>query len=44
MPRRCALARPNIVAEDPSRVADFIAVGPEAASDEPARRRMFAEE
>jgi 2-polyprenyl-6-methoxyphenol hydroxylase-like FAD-dependent oxidoreductase len=38
-----ARALPKI-AEDPSRVADFIAVGPEAASDELARRRMFAEE
>ena len=32
------------IAEDPSRVPDFIAVGPEAPSDEIARRRMFAED
>jgi len=38
-----ARALPKI-AEDPSRVADFIAVGPEAPSDERARRRMFAED
>jgi 2-polyprenyl-6-methoxyphenol hydroxylase-like FAD-dependent oxidoreductase len=38
-----ARALPKI-AEDPSRLADFIAVGPEASSDEAARRRMFAED
>jgi menaquinone-9 beta-reductase len=32
------------IAEDPSRVPDFIAIGPEAPSDEAARRRMFAED
>jgi 2-polyprenyl-6-methoxyphenol hydroxylase-like FAD-dependent oxidoreductase len=32
------------ISEDPSRVPDFIAVGPEAPSDEVARRRMFAED
>jgi 2-polyprenyl-6-methoxyphenol hydroxylase-like FAD-dependent oxidoreductase len=38
-----ARALPRI-AEDPSRIADFIALGPEAPSDEPARRRMFGED
>lgn len=33
-----------LIAEDPSRIADFIAFGPEAPSDEAARRRMFAED
>jgi 2-polyprenyl-6-methoxyphenol hydroxylase-like FAD-dependent oxidoreductase len=32
------------IAEDPSRIADFIALGPEAPSDESARRRMFGED
>ena len=31
-------------AEDPSRIADFIGCGPEAPSDETARRRFFAED
>jgi hypothetical protein len=31
-------------AEDPSRIADFIGWGPEAPSDETARRRFFAED
>jgi hypothetical protein len=40
------MAPPRIpkIAEDPSRVPDFIAVGPEALSDEAARRRVFAED
>jgi menaquinone-9 beta-reductase len=38
-----ARALPRI-AEDPSRPADFIALGPEAPSDEAARRRMFGED
>jgi menaquinone-9 beta-reductase len=38
-----ARALPRI-AEDPTRIADFIALGPEAPSDEPARRRMFGED
>jgi hypothetical protein len=38
-----ARALPRI-AEDPSRVPDFIALGPEAPSGEAARRRMFGEE
>jgi hypothetical protein len=32
------------IAEDPSRIADFTALGPDAPSDEPARRRMFGED
>ena len=36
-------ALPKII-EDPSRVPDFIAAGPEAPSDEIARRRMFSED
>jgi menaquinone-9 beta-reductase len=35
-----ARALPRI-GEDPSRIPDFIALGPEAPSDEPARRRML---
>ena len=31
-------------ADDPSRIADFIGCGPEAPSDETARRRFFAED
>jgi 2-polyprenyl-6-methoxyphenol hydroxylase-like FAD-dependent oxidoreductase len=38
-----ARALPRI-AEDPSRIPDFIALGPEAPSGEAARRRMFGEE
>jgi 2-polyprenyl-6-methoxyphenol hydroxylase-like FAD-dependent oxidoreductase len=38
-----ARALPRI-AEDPTRTADFIALGPDAPSDEPARRRMFGED
>jgi 2-polyprenyl-6-methoxyphenol hydroxylase-like FAD-dependent oxidoreductase len=38
-----ARALPRI-AEDPTRVADFIAAGPDAPSDEAARRRMFGED
>jgi 2-polyprenyl-6-methoxyphenol hydroxylase-like FAD-dependent oxidoreductase len=38
-----ARALPKI-AEDPSRVADFIGAGPEAPNDEVARRRMFGED
>jgi 2-polyprenyl-6-methoxyphenol hydroxylase-like FAD-dependent oxidoreductase len=38
-----ARALPRI-AEDPSRLVDFIAVGPEAPSDEAARRGMFGED
>ena len=38
-----ARALPRI-AEDPSRLVDFIALGPEALSDEAARRRMFGED
>ena len=38
-----ARALPRI-AEDPTRIADFIALGPEAPSDETARRRMFGED
>jgi menaquinone-9 beta-reductase len=33
-----------LIAEDPTRMADFIALGPDAPSDEAARRRMFAED
>ena len=32
------------IAEDPSRLVDFIALGPEAPSDGAARRRMFGED
>jgi 2-polyprenyl-6-methoxyphenol hydroxylase-like FAD-dependent oxidoreductase len=32
------------IAEDPSRLVDFIALGPEAPSDEAARRRMLGED
>lgn len=38
-----ARAMPRFV-EDPSRIADFIGWGPEAPSDETARRRFFAED
>ena len=38
-----ARALPRI-AEDPTRIADFIAFGPEAPSNETARRRMFSED
>ncbi len=38
-----ARALPRI-AEDPSRLVDFIALGPEAPSDGAARRRMFGED
>jgi 2-polyprenyl-6-methoxyphenol hydroxylase-like FAD-dependent oxidoreductase len=32
------------IAEDPTRLADFIGLGPEAPSDDAARRRMFGED
>ena len=32
------------IAEDPTRVPDFIGLGPDAPSDEAARRRLFAED
>jgi 2-polyprenyl-6-methoxyphenol hydroxylase-like FAD-dependent oxidoreductase len=38
-----ARALPRIV-EDPSRIVDFIGCGPEAPSDEAARRRFFGED
>jgi 2-polyprenyl-6-methoxyphenol hydroxylase-like FAD-dependent oxidoreductase len=38
-----ARALPRI-AEDPTRMAGFIGLGPEPPSDEPARRRMFGED
>jgi 2-polyprenyl-6-methoxyphenol hydroxylase-like FAD-dependent oxidoreductase len=40
---RRARALPRI-AEDPTRIADFIALGPDAPSDEATRRRMFGED
>jgi hypothetical protein len=33
-----------LLADDPSRIADFNARGPEAPNDEAARRRLFAED
>jgi len=33
-----------LLAEDPLRVPDFIGAGPDAPSDEAARRRFFAED
>jgi len=38
-----ARALPRI-AEDPSRIPDFLACGPEAPSDDSARRRLFGED
>jgi 2-polyprenyl-6-methoxyphenol hydroxylase-like FAD-dependent oxidoreductase len=32
------------IAEDPTRIPDFIALGPEAPNDEAARRRLFSED
>ncbi|HEX2150871.1 MAG TPA: hypothetical protein VHG31_02595 [Stellaceae bacterium] len=39
--RACALPH---IAEDPSRIIDFIGCGPEAPSDEAARWRFFGED
>jgi 2-polyprenyl-6-methoxyphenol hydroxylase-like FAD-dependent oxidoreductase len=38
-----ARALPRI-AEDPTRIPDFLACGPEAPSDDSARRRLFGED
>jgi hypothetical protein len=38
-----ARALPRI-AEDPTRIPDFLGCGPEAPSDDSARRRLFGED
>ena len=44
MPRHCVSVPLPRIGEDPSRMIDFIGLGPEAPNDTAAERRFFSED